>query len=113
MPVMSNYFFSTFYTKVFKASQMRKKAPRFPRAQHFQLVCRKGSDWAVRGSLAAEAAKLAQKLPDVAEIKTHGFFLLGRCMSLEDRSIVIDLFPFCNPQILEAAERSEKCLFFI
>ena len=104
IPAMSNGFFSTFYTK-------RKSAPKSGR-ENFQMIRCKGSDRIVSASLAAEAAKLAQKLPDAAEIKTHGFFLLGRCMSLEDRSIVIDLFPFCNPQILEAAERSEKCLFF-
>ena len=42
----------------------------------------------VRDALAAEAAKLAQKLPDAAEIKTHGVSSLVRCLSREDGSIV-------------------------
>lgn len=71
------------------------------------MVRCKGSDRIVSAFLAAEAAKLAQKLPDVAKIKTHGFFLLGRSMSLEDRCIVTDLSPFCNPQILEMPEQAE------
>ena len=57
----------------------------------------------VRIALAAKAAKLAQKLPDAAEIKTHGVSSLIGFLSREDGRIVAYFSRFCNLQILEMA----------